>query len=73
MSKDERKELFYYFGLVSQVGLTVVFSILGGLVLGIFLDRKVGIFPIFTIIFTLIGAGGGFYSVWRQISSKGKE
>ncbi|MBU0566473.1 AtpZ/AtpI family protein, partial [bacterium] len=37
---EELREIFYYLGLVTQLGLTVVCSILIGFGLGYFLDKK---------------------------------
>ncbi|HAV43232.1 TPA: hypothetical protein DCX15_04380 [bacterium] len=72
MVKDELKELVYYFGLVTQIGLTVVFFIVGGVLVGIYLDRRWGTSPLFIIIATLIGIGGGFLSAYKQITLRSK-
>lgn len=72
MNKDELKEIAYYAGLVSQIGLTVAFSILIGILVGVFLDKKFGTSPLFIAIFTLIGVVGGFVSAYKQIMAKPK-
>lgn len=72
MTKDELKELAYYFGLVTQIGLTIAFSIGGGVFVGIYLDKRWGTSPLFIIIFALIGIGGGFLSAYKQITAKPK-
>jgi F0F1-type ATP synthase assembly protein I len=72
LKKDNMKEFIYYFGLLGQIGFTIVFSILGGSLIGIFLDRVFDTSPVFVVMFILIGTAGGFYSVWKQINSRGK-
>ncbi len=60
----------YYLALITQVGLTVVFSILIGLLIGIFLDKFFKTKGIFLVLFLIIGIAGGFYSAYKQILRK---
>lgn len=57
----------YYLGLVTQLGLTVIFSILIGLFIGIFLDKFFKTKGIFLVLFLAIGITGGFYNSYKQI------
>lgn len=66
-----RKDTFaYYLALITQVGLTVIFSILIGLGIGLFLDKIFKTKGIFLILFLIIGIAGGFYSAYKQIVRK---
>jgi len=67
---EELREIFYYLGLVTQLGLTVVCSILIGFSLGYFLDKKLGAGGLILVLFILIGVGAGFFSAYRLIMHK---
>ena len=67
MKKDT---VAYYLGLVTQVGLTIIFSILIGLLVGIFLDRLFKTKGVFLVVFLIIGIAGGFYQAYKQILRK---
>jgi ATP synthase protein I len=64
MPKDS---IFYYFGLVTQLGLTIIVTILVGLGIGIVLDKFVGTKGVCTVLFLLIGIGAGFMNAYREI------
>ena len=66
------KNFFNYLALITQLGLVIVTSILIGLFVGIFLDRKIGVSGIFTIIFVIFGAIGGFIAAYRLIKDLDK-
>jgi|GEM_PF-1989574 len=55
-SKD-RRQIMRAFGLFTQLGLSMVFCVLIGFILGRFLDSLTGIFPVLTVIFSFIGSG----------------
>lgn len=67
------KQIFYYIGLVTQLGLVIIISILAGLFLGIFLDNKLQTKPWFTIIFLIFGVVGGFRGAYRLIMAQEKK
>lgn len=69
MPKDN---FFYYFSLVTQLGLTIIITILVGLGIGIFLDKIFNIKGIFTIIFLLIGIAAGFMNAYKAIMREKK-
>lgn len=56
-----------YLGLVTQIGLTIVFAALIGALIGLFLDGKLGTKIIFTLLFILVGAAAGVWSAYQQI------
>ena len=58
---------FYYLGLITQIGFTMVFSILIFLAIGIFLDKKMGGKGIMIFLFSLLGIGAGFFSCYKLI------
>jgi F0F1-type ATP synthase assembly protein I len=61
------KSVFLYLGLVAQLGLAVVISIMAGLFVGIFIDRLIQTKMIFTIIFVIFGVIGGFIGAYKLI------
>ena len=68
--EQERRERAKQLGsviLVSQLGLTMVGSILLGLLIGFYLDKWLNTKPVFIIIFILLGVVGGGYQAYRQI------
>jgi F0F1-type ATP synthase assembly protein I len=60
-------DFFYYLGLVTQVGLTVIFSVLAGLAIGMFLDRVFNTKGVFTVFFIISGILGGAFVVYKEI------
>ncbi|NQT94884.1 MAG: AtpZ/AtpI family protein [Candidatus Omnitrophica bacterium] len=66
----KKNDFIYYLSLVTQIGLTIIASILIGLYIGIFLDRTLKTKGVFLIIFLLIGIAGGFYNSYKQILRK---
>ena len=71
--RDSWRETFQYIGLISQVGLGMAASILIAFSLGLFLDRKLGIGPLFTIVGIFGGVGAGFWNAYRLIMRDGAE
>ncbi len=65
-----KSNLAYYLGLITQIGLTIIFSILAGLFIGLALDRFFNTKGIFLILFLLMGIAGGFYNAYKQILKK---
>jgi len=61
------KIFFDYIGLITELGLSVVISILIGLFAGLWLDRRFGFNGIFTIILLICGVIAGFISAYKLI------
>jgi ATP synthase protein I len=67
MKKETRqtfRELAYY----SSLGISVALAIFIGLGIGVYLDRKVGTTPWFTLIFLVLGIVAGFRNIARVIN-----
>ncbi len=58
------------FGLYGAVGFQLAATVVGGLLLGGWLDKKFGTLPWLTIIGLVIGATGGFYNLVRILNWK---
>ena len=51
-----------------RVGLEIVTSMMLGLGLGWFLDRKLGTFPWMILLFGFFGLAGGLVNLWRVLA-----
>ncbi|UCC95205.1 MAG: AtpZ/AtpI family protein [Candidatus Omnitrophota bacterium] len=63
-NKDWFPSLFY----ISELGLIMVVSILCGLGLGLFLDKRLNT-KFFTVLFLILGIIGGFIGVYKTITT----
>ena len=57
------------FPLLSQIGITMVVCILGCSLLGLWIDKKIGTRPIFTLIFIVIGVLSAFMNLHKTLKS----
>lgn len=78
MAEHDRKEslpssLWQAAGQFTGYGLTMALSTLLFLLGGWWLDGKVGTTPLFTILGAFVGAGGGFYSLYRHVVVEPRE
>lgn len=64
MPKKE-KSLWRQLGELSAVGLELGISVVAGLLIGDFIDRFFKTTPAFTIIFVILGFGGGVLNIFR--------
>ena len=62
--KEDNKKLVKQLFHASSIGLSLVFAIVIGLVAGLFIDRKIGTAPWFTLIFLILGIIAGFRNVF---------
>lgn len=72
MSGQKRKPdsgtgLFAALGLVTDIGFTLAAAVGLGMFLGMQLDGFLGTGHILTIVLGVLGAAGGFYSVFKKI------
>ena len=65
----ERRELARLLGLVSELGLTVVFSLLIAALAGHYADRWLGTGGLLTALGAAAGLAGGLWRCYRRISS----
>jgi F0F1-type ATP synthase assembly protein I len=54
-------------GLVGQVGVVMVVFILMGLVVGQWIDGRLGTSPTFTLVFIFLGIGAAGWSIARMV------
>ncbi len=67
------KDLFKSLALVTEIGLVLVICIGGGLLLGLYIDSKLSVKGVFTIICLFTGIGSGFWTVYRMVLPRGKD
>ena len=72
MKEDNPNDWLVYLGLVTQLGLVVVFTILAGCVIGVFIDKKFHTSPVFVIVFIVIGVTSGLFNADQLIMRKMK-
>ena len=58
------------FGIYGAVGFQLAATVIGGLFLGSWLDKKWGMLPWLTIIGLILGSVGGFYNLIRILDWK---
>jgi len=63
-SKQDRKNIMRAMGCVSQIAISVASCVLVGVLLGLFLDSRLGTDPLLLIIFSLLGCLAGFKSMY---------
>ena len=68
MDEKDRK-LIRMVGVLSTLGLTLVFSTVIGLYIGIKLDEWLGTAPWFTVIFLLLGIIAGFRNLFVHVKN----
>ncbi len=52
-------------GLLSTVGVAMVIATFLGLAFGVWVDRKAGTSPLFTLLFLVIGIAAGMWNFWK--------
>ncbi|MDD7363215.1 MAG: AtpZ/AtpI family protein [Peptoniphilus sp.] len=60
-----KKSPYSGLALITQVGLNVIVPILGCMLFGMWLDKKLGTDGILLLIFTLIGVAAGIGNILR--------
>jgi len=65
-----KRELLRNFYMISQMGVTIAACLLIGVLIGRFLDNALGTSPFLLIIFSLLGAGAGFRSIFKLSEKK---
>ena len=60
-------------GLVSQLGLSMVIPILLSTFIGIFLDNRTGLSPLFLLLFIVVGVGAAFRNLFQIVNKEIKK
>ena len=63
----ERKAIYKETGFYIDIGFRFALTIVVFLFLGLWIDNKTGLKPVFLIIGVFFGAGTGFYSMYKSI------
>ncbi len=65
MKKNNKSRAFQNVALITHIGLTMVITIGGGIILGGFVDKKLGTNSIFLAIFTIISVLAAFMNLYK--------
>ncbi len=65
MKKDNKFNTLKNLTLISQLGISAITPMILGVLLGNFLDKKLGTKGVFSIILLIIGAASGMYSIFK--------
>jgi len=75
--KKKKATVVFEMAYASSLGIALVIAIFGSLLLGVFIDRKLGTGSIFTILFLIMGIVAGFRNYYvfikRYLSDETKE
>ncbi|MBN2515731.1 MAG: AtpZ/AtpI family protein [Deltaproteobacteria bacterium] len=75
--KKKKATVVFEMAYASSLGIALVIAIFGSLLLGVFIDRKLGTGSIFTILFLVIGIIAGFRNYYifikRYLSDEAEE
>lgn len=68
MKKDDKNlsKILTNLALVSQIGISIVVMIGGGVLLGNFLDKLFGTNLVFLVAFTVLGVASAFYYIYKM-------
>lgn len=76
MKVNNKSKIYQNVALVTQIGITMVITIGGGILLGSFIDKKLGTNSVFLAIFTVISVLAAFMNLYnittRDLDRKGK-
>ena len=65
MKINNKSKIMQSVALVTQIGITMVITIGGGILLGKFLDDKLGTNVVFLIIFTVLSVLAAFTNLYK--------
>ena len=71
--EEKDRKLLRMVGVLSTVGLTMVFATVIGLFVGRWLDRKLGTSPWLTVVFLLFGIFAGFRNLFTAARKSQEE
>ncbi|MDO9515426.1 MAG: AtpZ/AtpI family protein [Syntrophales bacterium] len=67
MGEANKKKVLFQMGYAASLGLAMVIAIFGCLMIGVYLDKKLGTSNIFTPLFLVIGVAAGFRNFYLFI------
>ena len=70
---ENRKEVFGLISKFATVGLEMGFSVIIGLLMGVYLDRYLGTAPWMTIVFLLFGIAASFMAMMRAVKESQRQ
>lgn len=73
MNPREKNKGLIAFGIYGSIGFQLAATVVGGLLIGNYLDHKWGTEPILALVGLLLGALGGFYNLFRILKWKDKK
>lgn len=62
-----KRNSWKYLGLISHIGLTIVFSVLIGAALGYYLDGLLGTRVVFTLLLIVVGSASGMWNAYNLL------
>ncbi|KNF09722.1 hypothetical protein CLPU_2c01740 [Gottschalkia purinilytica] len=65
MKINNKSKILENVALISQIGISMIVPILGGVLLGKFIDDKLGINLVFLTIFTVFGIATSFHTLFK--------
>lgn len=69
---NNKLKIFQNLALLTQIGIMMIVPIFGGLLVGRFLDDKLGTGNKFLLVFIIIGTGAAFMNLYK-IAMKGNK
>ncbi len=72
-NKKNKKSTLQYLTLITQVGISSVTPVVLGVVMGNWLDKKLGTKGAFSIILLVLGAMTAIYNIYKLAGPKDKE
>lgn len=71
--KDSNNEFFYFFSLSFQLGFAIAIPIVGGVLIGVWIDKYLSTSPKFTLLLSFLGVAVAFGSIINIIKSTRKK
>lgn len=59
--------------LVSQIGISMVMPIIAGVLIGNYLDKKLGTTPLFLFVMIILGIGSSFTTLFKIVIKSQKD
>lgn len=68
IKQEDKREIFKALGAVGNLGFIFAVSAVVGVLLGRWIDKFLGTFPVLSLIGLILGIVAGFWSIYKQIS-----